>query len=225
MRRFSSLVVVLAVAALAACGVTDTGEFREIPANEFPGGLRVTIPPTTTTTTTTTAPPGPTTTEPTVTLPPAPTEIIQIFYVQGIRVRAVSIEERSPVLVQRKLFELTERRGMMSSELRLATVLPAGAILNGDIKRGVTSVELGSTLDSVLPEDLPLFFAQIVLTVLPPSRQGQVVFTLDGQPYPPVKADQTVLEAGAPVVWEDYEELIFGEPQPPVSTTTLFGPP
>ena len=141
MRRFSSLVVVLAVAALAACGVTDTGEFREIPANEFPGGLRVTIPPTTTTTTTTTAPPGPTTTEPTVTLPPTPTEIIQVFYVQGIRVRAVSVEERTPVLVQRKLFDLTERRGMVSSDLRLATVLPAGAILNGNLKRGVTSVE------------------------------------------------------------------------------------
>jgi len=224
-RRSLALTVALTTVVLAACGVTDTGEFREIPANEFPAGLRVTIPPTTTTTTTTTTPPGPTTTEPTVTLPSAPTEIIQVFYVQGIRVRAVSIEERTPVLVQRKLFDLTERRGMVSSDLRLATVLPAGAILNGNLKRGVTSVELGATLDSVLPEDLPLFFAQIVLTVLAPSRQGQVVFTQDGVPYPPVKADRTVLEEGAPVAWEDYEELIFGEPQPPVSSTTLFSRP
>lgn len=225
MRRSLALTVALTAVVLAACGVTDTGEFREIPANEFPAGLRVTIPPTTTTTTTTTAPPGPTTTEPTTTLPSSPTQIIQVFYVQGIRVRAISIEERIPVLQQRKLFDLTERRGMVSPDLRLATVLAPGAILNGTLDRGVTFVELGSTLDSVLPEDLPLFFAQIVLTVLSPSRQGQVVFTQYGQPYPPVKADQTVLEEGAPVAWEDYEELIFGEPQPPLSTTTLFDLP
>jgi len=220
------LAITVALVAITACSVMDSGQFKQIPDNEFPAGLRVTIPPTTTTTTVPITEPGPTTTEPTSTQPSAPIEVVQVFYVQGTGVRAVSIEERVPVLVQRKLFNLTGRQGMVSNQLRLATVLQIGAILAGFLDRGVTHIELGSTLENVLPEDLPLFFAQIVLTALAPSRQGQVVFTEEGKPYSPVKADQTVLEPGAAVAWEDYSDLIIGNPLPPVSTTTtLLSPP
>lgn len=220
------LAITVALVAITACSVMDSGQFKQIPDNEFPAGLRVTIPPTTTTTTVPITEPGPTTTEPTSTQPSAPIEVVQVFYVQGTGVRAVSIEERVPVLVQRKLFNLTGRQGMVSNQLRLATVLQVGAILAGFLDRGVTHIELGSTLENVLPEDLPLFFAQIVLTALAPSRQGQVVFTEEGKPYSPVKADQTVLEPGAAVAWEDYSDLIIGNPLPPVSTTTtLLSPP
>jgi hypothetical protein len=89
----------------------------------------------------------------------------------------------------------------------------------------VVTIELGSAIDAVIPEDQPLFFAQIVLTVLAPSRLGQVVFTRNGEPYPAVRADQTVLEPGAPVAWEDYSELIIGDLRPPVSTTTSIYTP
>lgn len=219
-------VVLAGLVAITACSVMGSGEFKQIPDNEFPAGLRVTLPPTTTTTTTPVTEPVTTTTQPKTTQPSTPIEVVQVFYVQGNGVRAVSIEERVPVLTQRKLFNLTDRRGMVSSQLRLATVLERGAILAGTLDRGVSIIELGSTLENVLPEDLPLFFAQIVLTVLAPSRQGQVVFTQDGKPYSPVKADQTVLEPGAAVAWEDYSSLIIGDPLPPVSTTTtLLSPP
>ena len=218
---------------LVACTVTDSRDFKEIPNNEFPAGLRETIPPTSTTTTTSTTVPGPTSTEVTTTTIAAPTEVIQLFYVQGTRIRAVSIEETKPeapeqsVDPQRKLFDLVQRKGMLSDEVRLATVLSIGAVLIGDLRRGNITVDLGSSVDAVLPEDLPLFFAQIALTVLAPSRQGQVYFLQNGKPYPAVKGDQTVLEPGQTVAWEDYADLIIGDAQPPVTTTTttLWGPP
>ena len=220
------LAITAALVAVTACSVMDSGAFKEIPDNEFPAGLRVTLPPTTTSSTVPVTEPGPTTTEPTSTQPSAPLEVVQVFYVQGTGVRAVSVEERVPVLTQRKLFNLTGRRGMVSNQLRLASVLDVGAVLAGTLDgRGVIHIELGSTLENVLPEDLPLFFAQIVLTVLSPSRQGQVLFTEEDKPYSPVKADQTVLEPGASVAWEDYSDLILGDPQPPVSTTTSLPSP
>lgn len=209
-------IVVLA----AACTVTDSRTFKEIPAAEFPVGIRVTTPPptTTTTTTTTTTIPGPTTTSTTI---PVARDVFQVFYVQGFDIRAVSLEEPRPVSPQRKLLALTRRIGMISPRLRLATVIGENALLLAQLERGVVTIELGRTLQDVLPEDLPLFFAQVVLTVLAPSQQGQVVFTQEGKPYPAVKADQTVLEPGQPVAWEDYSNLIFGQEQPPVSPTTV----
>jgi hypothetical protein len=218
MRRRLAPIAVLSL--LTACSVADPGNFKEIPQNEFPAGLRVTLPPTTTTTTTTTTIPGPTTTEVTTTLPAVPTEVIQVFYIQGLWARAVSLVESTPVTPQQRLNDLASRVGMISESLRLASVLPLGTDLVATSTRGVVTVELGSALESVLPEDLPLFFAQVVLTVLAPGRLGQVVFTQNGKPYPAVKSDQTVLDPGQPVAWEDYAELISGPVQPPVSTTT-----
>ena len=122
------LTITAALIAITACSVMDSGQFKQIPDNEFPAGLRVTIPPTTTTTTVPVTEPGPTTTEPTSTQPSAPIEVVQVFFVQGTGVRAVSIEERVPVLVQRKLFNLTGREGMVSSQLRLATILELSLI-------------------------------------------------------------------------------------------------
>jgi len=212
--------------ALAACTVTDSRTFKEIPENELPSALHETLPPTTTTTTTTTTIPGPTTTEVTTTTIAVPTEDIQLFYVQGIRVRAVSVREASPVSPQRKLFGLVQRMGMINGDLRLASVLDRSAVLIAELGGdGVTTIELGTSVDSVLPADLPLFFAQIVLTALAPSRQGQVLFTQNGQPYPAVKADQTVVEPGTPLAWKDYEDLIIGEVRPPVATTTTLWTP
>lgn len=211
----------LALVVLAAgCTVTDSRTFKEIPPAEFPVGIRVTTPPptTTTTTTTTTTVPGPTTTSTTI---PVARDVFQVFYVQGFDIRAVSLEEPRPVGPQRKLLALTRRIGMISSRLRLATVIGESALLLAQLERGVIRIELGRTLQDVLPEDLPLFFAQVVLTVLAPSQQGQVVFTQEGKPYPAVKADQTVLEPGQPVAWEDYSNLIFGQQQPPVAPTTV----
>ena len=205
---------------LAACTVTDSRTFKEIPEAEFPAGLRITTPATTTTTTTTTTVPGPTTTAPATTVAPIAREIFQLFYVQGLSVRAVSVEEPRPVSLQRKLLDLTRRIAMISPSLRLATVIGADALLLAEQNRGVVSIELGRTLDGVLAEDLPLFFAQVVLTVLAPSQLGQVIFTQNGKPYPAVRADQTVLEPGQPVAWEDYADVIFGNLQPPIAEST-----
>jgi hypothetical protein len=212
---------------MVACTVTDSRTFKEIPPNEMPAALSETIPPTTTTTTTTTTLPGPTTTEVTTTTLMLPYEEIQLFYVQGTLIRAVSVREVSPVSPQRKLFDLVQRQGMISDGLRLATVLDRSAVLTAQLGGdGVTTIELGTSVDSVLPADLPLFFAQIVLTALAPSRQGQVLFTQNGEPYPAVKADQTVVEPGNLLAWKDYEDLIFGDVRPPVpATTTTWGPP
>lgn len=218
--------LVLIALLLSACTVTDSRTFKEIPENELPSALHDTLPPTTTTTTTTTTLPGPTTTEVTTTTLVVPTEDIQLFYVQGVRVRAVSVREPSPVLPQRKFSDLVQRKGMISDSLRLATVLSReaviSALLGGD---GVISIELGTSVDSVLPADLPLFFAQIVLTALAPSRQGQVQFTQNGKPYPAVRSDQTVVEPGTLLAWKDYEDLIIGEVRPPVATTTTLWTP
>jgi hypothetical protein len=145
---------------------------------------------------------------------------LQIFYVQGSRVMAVSVLEPTPVTPQRKMFDLAERIGMVSGSQRLASAIPADASLFATQERGVVTVELGSSVESLLAVDQPLFFAQIVLTALAPSRLGQVVFTQYGRPYPAVKADRSVLVPGAPVAWEDYADLIIGDVQPPVSTVT-----
>jgi len=161
-----------------------------------------------------------TTTTASTTTTTLPTEPLQLFYVQGSRVLAVTVTELSPVTVQRKLLDLTERVGMTSPGLRLASVIPQNATLLGTLDRGVIAVELGTSVSTVLPEDQPLFFAQIVLTALAPSRQGQVVFTQNGIPYPAVKSDSTVLDPGEPAAWEDYEDLIADEPDPPPRTTS-----
>ncbi len=225
---------------LMACGVSDSGDFIAIPEDEFPAGIRETRPPTPTTTTITTTIPTTTTTVPgttptslvgptttvartttsSTTTTTLPTELVQLFYVQGSRVLAVTVTELSPVTVQRKLLDLTERVGMTSPGLRLASVVPTTATLVGSQDRGVVTVELGTSVSTVLPEDQPLFFAQIVLTVLAPSRLGQVVFTQNGSPYPAVKSDSTVLDPGEPAAWEDYEDLIADEPDIPVRTTS-----
>lgn len=217
----SRVAAVSLVLALAGCTVTDSRTFKEIPESELPSALHETLPPTTTTTTTTTTLPGPTTTEVTTTTIAVPTEDIQLFYVQGVWVRAVSVREASPVSPQRKLFDLVQRQGMISDDLRLASVLDRGAVLVAELGGdGVTTIELGTSVDSVLPADLPLFFAQIVLTALAPSRQGQVRFTQNGKAYPAVKADQTVVDPDTALAWKDYEDLIFGDLRPPVATTT-----
>lgn len=220
--RARSAIVGSCIFALGACTVTDSRTFKEIPADELPSILNDTVAPTTTTTTTTTTTiPGPTTTVQPTTTVPRPVEEIQIFYVQGVRVRAVSLREPSPVSPQAKLRALIQREGMISDGVRLASVLARSAVLIADLGGdGVITIELSTAVDEVLPADLPLFFAQIVLTALAPSRQGQVVFTQDGEPYPAVRADQTVVEPGAPLAWKDYEELIVGDPRPPVATTT-----
>jgi hypothetical protein len=229
--------LVVAFVALAACGVPDSGDFAAIPENEFPRVIRETRPPTTasttTSTTTTTVPattvpvvtrPGPTTTTvrrtttsaaPTTTIP---TEIVHLFYVQGSGVVAVSVEEKSPVTLNRKLLDLVERVNISQDGRRLGSAIPVDVTLVASQDRGVVTIELGSAPDLVLPEDQPLFFAQIVLTMLAPSQLGQVVFTQRGIPYPAVKGDGTVLGPGEPAAWEDYADLIV-EDEPIPSTT------
>ena len=219
--RLRRATAVVGVALMASCSISDSSSFSPVPDEEFPAALRETIPPTTTTTTI----PETTTTIGSVTTSSVPTEVIQVFFIQGSRVKAVSLSETSPVSTQRKLLDLVERVGMISPNLRLATVINENALLLSKQERGVVTIELGSAIDAVIPEDQPLFFAQIVLTVLAPSRLGQVVFTRNGEPYPAVRADQTVLEPGAPVAWEDYSELIIGDLRPPVSTTTSIYTP
>ena len=109
---------------------------------EVPAALRETIPPTTSTTTTSTTIAGPTTTAAPTTTVLEPVEIIQLFYVQGTRIRAVSITETKPigpnetVGPQRKLFDLVQRQAMLSGEARLASVLSVGAVLTAELKRG-----------------------------------------------------------------------------------------
>lgn len=220
--RWRAVIGLAAATALVACGISDSSSFTPVPDQEFPAALRETIPPTTTTTTTL---PGTTTTVRSVTTSSVPTEVIQVFFIQGSRVKAVSLSETAPASTQRKLLDLIERVGMISPNLRLATVIADDALLLSRQERGVVTIELGDSIDSVVPEDQPLFFAQIVLTVLAPSRLGQVVFTRNGDPYPAVRADQTVLEPGAPVAWEDYSELIIGNLRPPVVTTTSIYAP
>lgn len=217
---FRRTATILGVALMASCSIADSSSFSPVPDEEFPAALRETIPPTTTTTI-----PETSTTVGSVTTSSVPTEVIQVFFIQGSRVKAVSLSETSPVSTQRKLLDLVERVGMISPDLRLATVINENALLLSKQERGVVTIELGSAIDAVIPEDQPLFFAQIVLTVLAPSRLGQVVFTRNGDPYPAVRADQTVLEPGAPVAWEDYSELIIGDLRPPVSTTTSLYTP
>ena len=181
-------IMAIAATGLAACGIPDSSSFTAIPDNEIPRAIRQTLPPTSTSTTTTTTTTLPTTTPTTIpgstttvgsttTTTTVPSEQIQIYYVQGNRIRAVTITERSPVTVQRKLLDLTEREGMSSHPTRVATVLPIDATLISGLERGVVTVELGNSVDTILPVDLPLFFAQITLTALAPSRQGQVRFT------------------------------------------------
>lgn len=216
--RRSRLLLIGLGTTLAACGVPDSGRFQALPDNEVPAALRETLPPTTTTTLpvpTTTSPPRYTTTTTTV-----PSESIQIFYVQGSNVMAVTVVEPTPVTPQRKMFDLAERIGMVTDRQRLASAIPADAALFASLDdRGVVTVELGAAAVNLLAEDQPLFFAQIVLTALAPSRQGQVVFTQNGRPYPAVRADRTVLVPGAPVAWGDYAALILGDVQPPASTS------
>lgn len=220
--RSRAVVGLLTSALFVACGISDSSSFVPVPDEDFPAALRETIPPTTTTTTTL---PGTTTTIRSVTTSSVPTEVIQVFFIQGSRVKAVSLSETAPASPQRKLLDLVERVGMITSNLRLATVITEDALLLSRQERGVVTIELGNAIDSVVPEDQPLFFAQVVLTVLAPSRLGQVVFTRSGEPYPAVRADQTVLEPGAPVAWEDYSELIIGDLRPPVApTTSLYAP-
>lgn len=214
---------------LAGCGLPNSGDFEAIPENEIPKAIRDTLPPTTTTTTTTTPTTvattiiGPTTTvrQTTTTTTTVPTEPVQLFYVQGSKIRAITFDEKViPVTVKRKLLDLTERVGMISPEARLATVLPLDAALESSEDRGAITVELGTTIDSIVPEDQPLFFAQIVLTILAPTQLGQVTFTQRGIPYPAVKGDGTVLEPGAPAAWEDYADLIVDQDDPSSTTTT-----
>ena len=107
----------------------------------------------------------------------------------------------------------------MSEGISTAAVIGSG-VMGSAIAAQFAGAGIRTHLLDVLPRDLPLFFAQIVLTVLAPSRLGQVVFTQQGIPYPAVKGDGTVLESGVPAVWEDYEALILSDSERSILPTT-----
>lgn len=217
MRRLVVMPVVL-VALIAACGVPESGEFESIEREDVPFDLSATTVPTTSLAPTTTV--DATTTTALATSTTISTELVDLYLVAGSQLTSISIQLPSPVSLQQTMAALLEGppEGDLGRGLRSA--IPDGAEITVTLDSPSAVVDLPSDIFDTMPtRDQRLLFAQIVLTIGNARRVGQVVFTMNAEPYSALRGDGSTTAPGEAVTIDDYTVLLSGTPS--LDTTTV----
>jgi hypothetical protein len=214
---------VLALCALAlgmivlgvSCGVTGPRDFQELDPDELAGLLDTTTtpPPTTSTTTSTTiapsttAPPATTATTVLDTTTTVQVEPVPMYFIAGSRLTPIVLSLPRPVSAEQVLSSLLAGPPADATGVGLRTALYPDLLVSVDESRGIATVELlQASVDLIPPDQLPLAFGQLVLT-LELRGIGAVRFRIGGADIAVPKGDGSITTAGETVTFDDYRSL------------------
>ncbi len=222
MRRFLAAVAVGAVTLAGAC-TTGNGELQQIDSGDLFGLDQTT---TSTSTTSTTEPPS-SLAPPTVgaTSTTIATEPVTLYFVDGSRLAAVSIELARGPSPSRVVAALLTGPPAGDVGIGLRSRLPDD-VVNTVVESGtgyVTVDIVGDSFQEIDPTDQRIAIGQLVLTLTQRPGIGQVRFTLDGGLMRVQRGDGLQTEPGETVSAADYASLL----DVTATTTTVItvGPP
>jgi hypothetical protein len=216
--------IVLLALALTSCGVpTGDSSFEAIDPAEVPFGLNqvaTTTTSTTTTTTTTTVPEAPETTVEQTTTTIA-LEPVDIYFLSRGDLQPVTVDFPRDYGRNQLVSQLEVGPPPGPAGVGLDTLIEEGLITDTELSGGVVTVMLdGEVFDEIDARDQRRAIAQIVLTFTGNRlRLGQVAFALDGEPLGVQKGDGAYVDAGQPVSFDDYNELLADAPRTSTLTT------
>ena len=238
--RASGVVCIAVVGAIASgsCGVPRETGFQPLASDEVPFRIGVT----TTTAPAPATPSGPTTDVPvTVTTArstgPRPsstlvaTEPVKLYFATaGNHLTAITTTLPHPTSLRRAIAALETGPLLDDAGVQLQSFVQQGLVLSVTDEGGVALVDLdGELLTRIDSSDQRLLIAQLVLTLATRPGIGQVSFSADGDPIsvPVPSRDNLLSEAGEPVSFDEFEELVAipsDEPGPsPTSTDAGTG--
>ncbi|MET0145001.1 MAG: GerMN domain-containing protein [Ilumatobacteraceae bacterium] len=216
MRRARTALAVGAIVLVGACSTGD-GELQQIDSADLFG-----LDETTTSTTTVTSAPPSSLAEPTVaaTSTTVATEPVTLYFVDGSRLAAVSIDVARGPSPSRVVAALLAGPPAGDIGIGLRSRLPDN-LVNTVVESGtgyVTVDIVGDAFQDIDPTDQRIAIGQLVLTLTQRPGIGQVRFTLDGQPMRVPRRDGLQTEPGDTVSAQDYAPLLdVAEP-----TTTVI---
>jgi len=185
---------------LAGCSVEPQGDFERISPGDIPFGLAspVTVPESTTTTSVATLESSDVVNQP-----------VDLFFVASTSVVRVQRNVVSPATVAQVLALLAEGPPNDPAYAGLRSTLPTEFQAEVAVIRGVAQVDATRLfLTALPPADQRLAIAQIVLTLTSRPGVGQVIVTVDGEPIAVPRGRGDLVEAGTPVTFDDYANLI-----------------
>jgi spore germination protein GerM len=198
-RRFAAVLVVVAGAALAACGVPTTGAPSAIPKSQVPAALLAEAPPPTTTTT-----------SPKLNLVPA-----TIYFYDGSSLQPVSRDIEFPATLLDVLHDLTQGPTGAEMQSGLTTAIPTTTrVLSAVSANGQATVNFNAAFGQITGPAQVQAVTQVVLTVVGQvGASTGVRFEIEGQPTE--VPDASGVEQSGPIyLWQ----------MVPITTTTTAPP-
>jgi spore germination protein GerM len=191
---------VLFALVLAGCAVSTESEFERIPQSDIPFGLASPV----------TSSPSTSTTSPIQEdVSDVVNQPVDLFFIASSAIVRVQRNVASPATVAQVLSILAEGPANDPAYAGLRSALPTEFRASVDVTRGVAQVDTTrSFLTSLPPADQRLAIAQIVLTLTSRPGVGQVIFTVDAEPIAVPRGRGDLVEAGTPVTFDDYANLV-----------------
>ena len=184
-RRIAAVIaVVVAVSALAGCGVSSQGRATRIEPEDVPFGLLEDEP------TTTVVEAGKTAT---------------MYLLSADRLVAVDRSVPTDAGLDDLLGEVIAGPTEVEQGLGITTAVPAGTIASVDTSRGVAEVDLTASFGDVRSREQILALGQIVYTLTGQPGIGGVSFSLEGKPVKVPLADGTT--SAEPLARDDFAAL------------------
>ena len=188
MRR-AALFVALALAAVAACGVPDEGDPRELASDDVPFDL---------------LDPGSTTTSSTI--PRGQAATVTIYLVGTERLAPVTRELRRPVELEDVFTVLLEGAAADEEERGLSTAIPEGTDLRRlKLTKGVLTLDLSEDINEVGADLQQRAIAQLVFTATQFPKVTGVRFRVEGKAAPVPISDGSL--QSRPISRRDYRPL------------------
>jgi len=157
----ASAAVALAVAVLAACGVSSQSSASRIEPRDVPFGLLDDQPTTTTV---------------------AAGRLTDIYLVSEDRLIAVDRSVSADASLEDLLGQVIAGPTEVEQSLGITTAVPSGTLASVDTSRGIAEVDLAASFGDIRSADQILALGQIVYTLTGQPGIGGVRFTVDGEP-------------------------------------------
>ena len=212
--------------ASSACGIGGDSELQSIDQEDL-FGLDETTTSTSTSTTTTVpaATPSSVPASSAATSTTDATESVDLFFVDGMRLQAVSRPLAGTATANRVIQALLAGRPSGQIGIGLRTLLPPDLVNAGGVVEsgaGDATVDLATDpFNRIDPADQRTAIAQIVMTLVNRPGIGQVRFTLDGEPLRVPRRDGQQSQAGEGVYYNDYVSLLEEVSIPTTTTATV----
>lgn len=158
-------VAALLLAAAAGCGVSEEAAPRGIDPEAVPFGLLEPQPPSTTSSTAA-----------------VPRVAVEVYFVAGDRLKAVSREVPAPIVLSTVLDAVESGPGDAEAASGLRNAVPDGAVTRASSSSSVAHVDLAASFAAVDPAEQLLAIAQIVFTASAIAGVDSVAFSVSGRP-------------------------------------------